>query len=82
MRTTLTIEEDVAVLIQRLRKERDLTLKEVVNQALRKGLNVMLAPPPESKRYRINPRDLGRCRLNDLDNISEALAIAEGEDYR
>ena len=40
MRTTLTIEDDVAVRLERLRRERDTNLKDVVNDALRQGLGL------------------------------------------
>jgi hypothetical protein len=38
MRTTLTLDDDVAIQIERLRKTRDLALKDVINEALRRGL--------------------------------------------
>jgi len=38
MRTTLTIEDDVAALIRRLRERRKASLKTIVNEALRQGL--------------------------------------------
>ncbi len=82
MRTTLTLDDDVAAQLARVRKERALGLKQAINQALRVGLTQMIAPPAEGPRYRIRPFSLGRCLVGNLDDISEALAIAEGEDYR
>ena len=38
MRTTLTLDDDVAAILERLRKSRDATLKNLVNEALRRGL--------------------------------------------
>jgi ribbon-helix-helix CopG family protein len=35
MRTTLTIDDDVAAQLERLRRERDVTLKDIINEALR-----------------------------------------------
>ena len=46
MRTTLTIDDDVAVRLQRLRNERGDSLKAVVNEALRRGLEQMTARQP------------------------------------
>jgi hypothetical protein len=43
MRTTLTLDPDVAARIERLRKSRDIALKDVVNEALRRGLDEMAA---------------------------------------
>ena len=41
MRTTLTIDDDVAIALQRVRERDALTLKDAVNEALRRGLRVM-----------------------------------------
>lgn len=45
MRTTLTLDDDVAAKIERLRKTRDQSLKDLVNDALREGLKHLAAPP-------------------------------------
>ena len=82
MRTTLTLDEDVASLLARVRQARGLGLKQAVNQALRQGLQQMSAPPQRGAPFVTQPVDLGRCLLGDLDDIGEVLAIAEGEDYR
>ncbi len=82
MRTTLTLDEDVAALLKRVRKARKGNLKQVVNEALRHGLQQMASPPPRGKPYRTTSVDLGRCRLQNLDDIAEALAVAEGESFR
>ena len=52
MRTTLTLDDDVAVQVERLRRERDASLKDVVNEALRRGLSEMNAKPKRRKRFR------------------------------
>lgn len=82
MRTTLTLDSDVAALLQRVRDARGATLKEAVNEALRRGLKQMSEPAPESQRRRTEVVSLGRCLIGDLDNVAEALAIAEGEAFR
>jgi hypothetical protein len=82
MRTTLTLDEDVAALLARVRKARRAGLKETVNEALRQGLRQMSAPPPKSKHYEAPSWDLGKPLIDNLDNIAEVLAYAEGEDYR
>ena len=38
MRTTVTLEPDVEALLQKLMRQRGLTFKEAVNQAIRSGL--------------------------------------------
>ena len=82
MRTTLTIDDDVAALLERLRKERNASLKDLVNDALRRGLTDMTARAKRREPFRTRSVDLGRPRLADIDNIAEALVIAEGENFR
>ena len=77
----MTLDDDVAAQLERLRKRRDSSLKEVVNEALRKGLREMTEKPKRREPFRTRAFDLGRP-LIPLDNIAEALAIAEGEDYK
>lgn len=81
MRTTLTIDDDVAVELQRLQKSRDVSLKELVNDALRRGLRDMTAPPKKRKLFRTRTYKMG-MQLVDIDNVAEALAYAEGEDFK
>ncbi len=54
--------------------------KEVINAALRVGLDQILAPPA-AKSYRTKSRPLGLRQGFSYDNISELLARAEGEDH-
>lgn len=81
MRTTLTIEEDVAVALERLRKKHDVGLKELVNDLLRRGINEM-ARPTRREQLPTKSVSLGRMRLATLDNIAESLATAEGEGFK
>jgi hypothetical protein len=82
MRTTLTIDDDVAVELERLRRTRDASLKDVVNEALRCGLREMTAPPKKHKPFRTKSFDGGRLLVTSIDNIGELLAEIEGEWYR
>jgi hypothetical protein len=49
MRTTVTLEPDVAERLSQLMKERNLTFKEAVNSTLRKGLGSGV----EARRYEV-----------------------------
>ena len=82
MRTTLTLDEDVAAILERLRKSRDASLKDLVNDALRRGLKDMTSRTKRRKLSQTRSVALGRLRIAGLDNIGEALAIAEGEAYK
>lgn len=82
MRTTLTLDKDVAIALERLRKARKASLKKAVNDALREGLGQMASPAPRRRAPRTRTVSLGRCLAGNIDNVSEALAIAEGESFR
>jgi len=82
MRTTLTLDEDVAATLGRVREKRKLTLKGAVNEALRRGLREMEEGPPMREAYSTEPVSLGGCLIGSLDDVAEALAVAEGEDFR
>jgi len=83
MRTTLSLDEDVAAALEQLRKTRDESLKALVNEALRRGLKDMKGPVRRrTTPFRTRAVSLGRCRLGGVDNVAEALAVAEGESFR
>ena len=82
MRTTLTLEKDVAAALERMRKTRKASLKHVINDALRRGLTQMAAPSAPRRAVRTRPVSLGSCLIGGVDNISEALAVAEGESFK
>ncbi len=82
MRTTLTLDDDVAALLTRLQKTQKKSLKAIVNEALRQGLKQMTSIRPGSKRYQTKTADLGRCLVGSLDDVAEVLAIAEGESFQ
>jgi hypothetical protein len=82
MRTTLTLHPDVAALLEHVRRARDATLKEVVNEGLRRGLKLMMQSGPERTACHTEAASLGSCLIGDLDNVTEALAVAEGEAFR
>jgi hypothetical protein len=82
MRTTLSLDDDVAALLRRALKRRGATLKGVVNEALRHGLPALERPPAARKPYRIEPWHGGIPRVPNLDDIGEILAAVEGEDHR
>jgi hypothetical protein len=81
MRTTLTLDDDIASRLARLQQKSGQTLQEVVNTVLRTGLDHLETPPPARVPYRLTPIRLGP-RLPDVDNIAELLAMAEGDGYR
>ncbi len=81
MRTTLTLDDDVAAVLSRLQKTQKKALKQLVNQALREGLKQMGSSAPRRKRYQTKTVNLGRCLAGNIDDVAEVLAVAEGESF-
>jgi hypothetical protein len=77
MRTTLSLDDDVARLLARLRRGR--SLRGLVNEALRLGLRQLAAPTPRTTPPGTREADLGRCLMPSVDDVQEVLAVAEGE---
>jgi len=72
MRTTLTLDEDVAMLLKKKMDDSGETFRDVVNRILRVGL---LGDAPSSEKLEIpQPRSMGGARV-DLD---QALSLADG----
>jgi hypothetical protein len=82
VRTTLSLDEDVAAMLERLRKEREASFKDLVNEALRRGLRQMTARSPRRQPFTTRVVNLGRCKLGSIDNIAEVLATAEDESFK
>ena len=82
MRTTLTLDDDVAAQLRRIQRREDRSLKDVVNDALRRGLQELGQPPTARKPFRVKTYDVGRCLIGNVDNVAEALAIGEGENFK
>jgi hypothetical protein len=79
MRTTLTLDDDVAAALERLlRRSRRLGLKPLVNEALRRGLRDMGKRQGPREPVRTRAVALGRVRIATIDNIGEAL----GESFK
>jgi hypothetical protein len=82
MRTTLTLDDDVAAMLARLRKTQNGNLKQLVNEALRRALPEMQRSKKSFARHQTRTVSLGRCLLSSLDDVAEALAVTEGENFR
>jgi hypothetical protein len=82
MRTTLTLDDDVAARLAALQKRNEQSFKALVNDALRQGLDRLEQPPRKRKPFRTRGANVGRILLPDVDNVAEVLALIEGETYR
>ena len=79
MRTTLTLDDDNAVRLERLRKERDVSLKDVVNQAIRCGLNEMETPPKRNEPYRTKVMNLGKSLFDSPEELKAMIRQLDEE---
>lgn len=82
MRTTLTLDEDVAAKLQTLARKSGQSFREVVNQTLRRGL-ARPGGAPGRPPFTAVVRDLGALRPGlGLDNIGDLLEQVEGPLHR
>ena len=78
MRTTLTLDEDVAAKLRAEARKTGQSFKETVNQVLRVGLNTR-EKAPAIKPFKVRARSLGPLRPGlSLDNIEELLDQLDG----
>jgi hypothetical protein len=76
MRTTVTLDPDVEAKLKETMRERGVSFKAALNDAVRRGLN---GPPPAARPFRMQTAPLG-ARFN----IDKALQVAgemEDEEY-
>jgi hypothetical protein len=67
MRTTVTLDPDVAAHVRRVMTERGITFKQAVNDAIRTGL-----APKQSRRYETPVHDMGEPAVD----LTKALRLA------
>lgn len=72
MRTTLTLADDVAAAVEKVRRERSIGLSEAVNDLVRAGLVQQQAPRP----FRQKTHDLGEGI--DYSNVADAIETLDG----
>jgi hypothetical protein len=82
MRTTLTLDDDVAARLKSAVRRLRRPFKQVLNEALRSGLNAMDHPKPARRPFRTKGFDLGPSLVGSLDNVEEILSRVEGEGHR
>lgn len=83
MRTTVTLDNDLAIRLERYRTLHGESFKQALNEAVRVGLAEIekrANAAPEVSQTR--PLPLGRRLAGSLDNVGEVLAVADGEGYR
>ena len=79
MRTTVTFDRDVAVLLRKEMARQHAGLKQVLNDLLRRSFAE--EHRPRRKHYRVRALSTGPARMS-IDNVAEALELAEGTSWR
>jgi hypothetical protein len=77
MRTTLTLDDDVAKMLEKEVRRTGDSFKEVVNETLRLGLAAAKQPP--RKPFVVKPWNLG---LPPFEKVEELLEYLEGPEHR
>jgi hypothetical protein len=87
MRTTLTLDDDLARRLKELARASGGSFKEVVNQVLRRGLVTADGPPEASDPFRVVPKACGfkpgvdPLKLNQLYDDLEIERLGTGGGY-
>ncbi len=76
MRTTLSLDDEVAALLDRARRERRASLKRIANEALREGL-ARVDQDRGATPFHIRSVSLGRILIADLGDVSHVLEVLE-----
>ena len=77
MRTTLTLDEDVAAKLKAQMRQTGRSFKDTVNETLRSGL-AWQNRAKKQKPFKVHARDLGLRSALDYDNIGKLLEQIEG----
>ncbi|MBI5280848.1 MAG: DUF2191 domain-containing protein [Candidatus Solibacter usitatus] len=80
MRTTLTLDEDVAALLNKEARRSGAPFREVVNRHLRIGL--MTARRKTGKPFVVTPRAMGLPAGLSYDNVEELIEALEGVEHK
>lgn len=82
MRTTLTLDDDVAAKLKAESQRAGRSFRDVVNETLRRGL-ASRRITPRREPFRISARDLGNLKPGlSLDNVAELVEQVEGSLHR
>jgi hypothetical protein len=86
MRTTLTLDDDLARRLKELARQQDRSFKDVVNGAIRRGLSAGEPRADSPPRFRVEPKECGfrpgldPLKLNQIYDDLEVREVAERPD--
>lgn len=82
MRTTLTLDDDVAAKLKAESRRASRPFREIVNETLRRGLENRRAAA-QQRAFKVTARDLGNLKPGlFLDNVAELIEHVEGSLHR
>jgi hypothetical protein len=82
MRTTLTLDDDVAAKLKAESRRAGRPFRQIVNETLRRGLTSRRIAVPRQA-FKVTTRDLGYLKPGlSLDNIAELIEHVEGPLHR
>jgi hypothetical protein len=83
MRTTLTVDDDLAAALHQLQRSSNSSWKQVVNDVLRAGIASLDKGERARRRVqRTKSVRLGAPLVGDIANVHEILSVVEGEARR
>ena len=83
MRTTLTLDDDVAAKLQSRARRTGRPFREIVNDTLRRGLAATAAASSGRTPFVVHARDFGAVRPGlDVNNVADVLERVEGPLHR
>ena len=80
-RTTLTLDPDNVARLERLRQQRQVGIRDIINETIRMGLNAMERPAKKREPFRTRVFSAGQP-LMPIDNIGEVLSYLDEEDHK
>ena len=82
MRTTVTIDDDVATKLQtEMREHQSMSFKQILNDVLRQGLLVR-RELAASKPFRVRARRMGKMQGLNYNRVGELLEYLEGVEHK
>lgn len=78
MRTTITLDDDVAARLTEIQHRQEQTFKDVVNEMLRRGLEQAEMRSKPARPFRVKARAMGARPGLNYDNIGDLLEQLEG----
>lgn len=79
MRTTITLDDEVAKLVREEIRRTGSTFKDVVNDAIKRGLTTGAAPAARPRKFRVKPKACGFRPGIDLMKLNQLLDELEVE---